>query len=53
VIRGSYLVHASGDDVRWRLDLAPLGLSGARAIVAGEGVVVITSDGQVPLQCQP
>jgi hypothetical protein len=51
-IRGSYLVHASGDDVRWRLDLAPLGLSGAHAIVAGEGVVVVTGNGQVPLRCQ-
>jgi hypothetical protein len=52
VIRGSYLVHASGNDVRWRLDLAPLGLSGAHAIVAGEGVVVVAGDGQVPLQCR-
>ena len=51
VIRGSYLVHASGADVRWRLDLAPLGLSGAHTVVAGEGVVVITGDGQVPLDC--
>jgi hypothetical protein len=51
-IRGSYLVRATGDDVRWRLDLAPLGLSGAHAIVAGEGVVVIASDGQLPLKCQ-
>src|SRR5262245_48208632 len=24
VIRGSYLVHANGEGVRWRLDLAPL-----------------------------
>ena len=43
---------ADGADVRWRLDLAPLGLSGAHAVVAGEGVVVITGDGQVPLKCR-
>ncbi len=51
-IRGSFLVHSDGADVRWRLDLAPLGLSGAHAVVAGEGVVVITGDGQVPLKCR-
>lgn len=52
VIRGSYLVPADGAGVRWRLDLAPLGLSQAHAVVAGEGVVVITGDGQVPLDCR-
>jgi hypothetical protein len=51
-IRGSFLVHSDGADVRWRLDLVPLGLSGAHAVVAGEGVVVITGDGQVPLKCR-
>ncbi len=52
VVRGTYLVAADGADVRWRLDLAPLGLSGAHAVVAGEGVVVIAGDGQVPLECR-
>ena len=50
-VRDGYLVHLDGATEGWRVALAPLGVSRAGYVVAGSGVVVVGSDGELPLQC--
>lgn len=50
-VRDGYLIHLDGATEGWRVALAPLGLSRAGYVVAGSGVVVVSSDGQLPLKC--
>jgi hypothetical protein len=52
VFRGTYLIHLDGEGEQWRVDLAPFGVVVPRDIVAGSGMVVVTGDGQVPLDCR-
>jgi hypothetical protein len=50
-VRDGYLIHLDGATEGWRVALAPLGMSRAGYVVAGSGVVVVSSDGELPLQC--
>jgi hypothetical protein len=50
-VRDGYLVHLDGATEGWRVALAPLGVSRAGYVVAGSGVVVVSSDGELPLKC--
>ena len=50
-VRDGYLIHLDGATEGWRVALAPLGVSRAGYVVAGSGVVVVSSDGELPLKC--
>ena len=50
-VRDGYLIHLDGANEGWRVALAPLGVARAGYVVAGSGVVVVTSDGELPLEC--
>ena len=52
VFRGTYLIHLDGAAEQWRVDLAPFGVVVPRDIVAGSGMVVVTGDGKLPLDCR-
>jgi hypothetical protein len=51
-VRDGYLVHLDGSTVRWRVALAPLGVTRSGYVVAGSGVVVVSGDGVLPLKCR-
>jgi hypothetical protein len=50
-VRDGYLIHLDGATEGWRVALAPLGVSRAGYVVAGSGVVIVGSDGELPLKC--
>jgi hypothetical protein len=50
-VRDGYLIHLDGGTEGWRVALAPLGVARAGYVVAGSGVVVVSSDGELPLKC--